>query len=81
MVSSIPYLVGSWDQAKNKKAQLFLLIGTAAALMGVLLSATRLNFVIAAVLVVVAVWNGKDENQPQGHFPSFNWGNDGGGLR
>lgn len=59
MVSSIPYLVGAWDQGHNRKLSLLALTGTAAALLGVLMSATRLNFVLAAALIVVALWNGR----------------------
>jgi hypothetical protein len=59
MVSTIPYLVGTWDQAKTRAVRLFAVIGTAAALLGVLMSATRINFVISAVLVLVAIWNGR----------------------
>ncbi len=59
MVATIPYLVGAWDKAKSQKLRLFTLMGTAAALLGVLLSATRMNFVISAVLVLVAIWNGQ----------------------
>jgi O-Antigen ligase len=59
MVSTIPYLIGSWDQAKTKLVRIGAIVGTAAALLGVLLSATRMNFVISAVLVLVAVWNGR----------------------
>jgi len=58
MVYSIPYLIGVWDQAKNPLVRLFAVLGTAAALLGVLMSATRLNFVVGAVLVLVAIWNG-----------------------
>lgn len=59
MVSTIPYLIGSWEQSKHPRIRLFLLLGAGAAMAGVLLSATRLNFVIGAVLVLVAIWNGR----------------------
>ena len=59
MVTSIPFLVGVWDQAQNRKASLFAMLGAAAALLGVLMSATRLNFVLAAALILVAMWNGR----------------------
>ncbi len=59
MVTSIPFLVGVWDQTKNRKASLFAMLGAAAALLGVLMSATRLNFVLAAGLILIALWNGR----------------------
>lgn len=59
MVYSIPYLVGTWDQAPNSKLRLLAMTGTAAAFIGVLLSAARLDFIISAGLVGVAIWNGR----------------------
>ena len=59
MVATIPFLIGIWDQSVNGKIRLLALLGTAAALIGVLLSATRLNFAIGVVLVGVAIWNGR----------------------
>ncbi len=58
MVATIPYLIGTWAHGENHRVRLFAVIGTGAALMGVLMSATRLNFVIGAVLVLVAVGSG-----------------------
>jgi hypothetical protein len=57
MVASIPYMVGGWDQAKTRTARVIPLIGIAAALLGVLMSATRQNFIVAGLMVVVAMWN------------------------
>jgi hypothetical protein len=59
MVATIPFLIGTWDQARNHIIRLTVIIGAAAALLGVLLSATRLNFVLSAVLVLVAIFNGR----------------------
>lgn len=59
MVASLPYLIGVWDQAKHRMLRLLLLVGAAAALLGVLLSATRSNFVMAAAIVMVALFNGR----------------------
>ncbi len=59
MVASIPFLVGGWNEGKSRMARQFALIGIAAALLGVLMSATRQNFVIAAALVIATLWTGK----------------------
>jgi hypothetical protein len=58
MVASIPYLLGAWEQAQTRVVRTFALCGIAAAMLGVLMSATRLNFVIGSALVLLAVWKG-----------------------
>ena len=59
MATSVPYLIAGWEYAKTRKTRWFILLGIGAALMGVLLSATRLNFVICAGLSIVTAINGK----------------------
>jgi hypothetical protein len=58
MVASIPYLLGAWEQSRHRLVRIFMLLGTAAAILGVLMSATRLNFVLGAILVCLSIWNG-----------------------
>lgn len=58
MASSIPFLVGGWKEGKTRQARQFALIGITAALLGVLMSATRQNFIIAAALVIATLWTG-----------------------
>jgi len=59
MVYSIPYLIGTWDQAPNKRLRLLAMIGATAAFLGVLLCAARQHFLTAVALVAVAIWNGR----------------------
>jgi len=59
MVSTIPYLLGAWEKSQHRLTRIFMLAGTAAAILGVLMSATRTNFLIGAVLVCLGIWNGK----------------------
>jgi len=59
MVYSLPFLIGAWDQAESHKMRLLVMLGAAAALAGVLLCAARLDFVISAGFVAVAIWNGR----------------------
>jgi hypothetical protein len=57
MVMTLPWLFGAWtqnNQARSKR--LILSLGILAALLGILLSATRSHFVIAAALVVIATF-------------------------
>jgi hypothetical protein len=59
MAASVPYLISGWEYAQTKKTRLFVLAGLGAALLGVLLSATRLNFVVCAGLILATVLNGR----------------------
>jgi hypothetical protein len=59
MVDSLPFLIGAWSRTANRRFQLLLLAGAAAGLMGILLSATRVNFVIGTVMMVVAICVGQ----------------------
>jgi hypothetical protein len=58
MVVGIPLLGGALLQKNKQQWQIYLLVtGLAAAVLGVLLSATRLNFVVVAVLIVVLTFS------------------------
>jgi len=59
MVYSMPYLVGAWSQARTKRAGLIAIAGLAAALIGILMSATRLNFVLGSAMVLVIIFGGR----------------------
>ena len=51
MVSSIPFLIGGWSNLGNRFGRTLTLAGMVAALVGVLMSATRLNFVLAMAML------------------------------
>lgn len=55
MVGSLPFLVGLWSGAAGRWAKLLAILGISAALLGVLMSATRQNFVIGVVIVTVTL--------------------------
>ena len=60
MVTTLPFLFGRWTQVKsNKWMRILVLSGMVSALLGVLLSSTRLNFVIAGALGICMVVFGK----------------------
>jgi hypothetical protein len=59
MAATVPYLIAGWEYAHTRRTRLFVLGGIGAALMGVMLSATRSNFVICAGLVFMTVLNGR----------------------
>ncbi len=55
MVASLPFLFGLWERAETRRARLLAILGISAALIGVLMSATRQNFVLGCALVVAAL--------------------------
>jgi hypothetical protein len=59
MVATLPYLLGGWSQATNRMHRLLTVLGVAAAMMGVLMSATRLNFALGTVVVLASFLTGK----------------------
>ncbi len=56
MVASLPYLIGFWDRCETLRARLLALAGITAALLGVLMSATRQNFILGSVMILVALF-------------------------
>jgi hypothetical protein len=56
MVFTLPYLFGFWNQAEGRIMRLLALSGIAAALLGVLMSATRSNFIFACAMVLFIVF-------------------------
>ncbi len=60
MVLSLPFLYASWSQPRIERwTKIVLFAGMIAALFGVLMSATRLNFVIGGFLVLCMAFAGK----------------------
>lgn len=59
MVGTMPFLIGLWQNTKRRMVGLFALLGVAAAMLGVLLSATRLNFVIGSVIILATVFTNR----------------------
>jgi O-antigen ligase/polysaccharide polymerase Wzy-like membrane protein len=59
MVASVPYLIGGWERAATPKTRLLAVLGIAAAFLGVLLSATRLNFLTGVVLLAFTLAAGR----------------------
>jgi hypothetical protein len=59
MAFSAPYLIAGWERARTAKTRWFILMGIAAAFLGVLLSTTRVNILICCGLAVMMVLNGR----------------------
>ncbi len=56
MVSTIPFLVGLWTVAQQRILKTLALISIPAALLGVLMSATRLNFVLGCAMIAFVIF-------------------------
>src|SRR5271170_7387337 len=52
MVASIPFLIGDWESAVNRKRRILPVLGIVAALLGILASSTRLNFVTGSAMIL-----------------------------
>jgi hypothetical protein len=56
MVTSIPLLLGAWEQRRRRRADMLVLVGgLAAAILGVFLAAARVNAVILFLLLLAAL--------------------------
>jgi hypothetical protein len=58
MVASIPYLIGAWEESRARLFRMLMMAGIAAAMLGVLMSATRVNFAIGGALILFSIWKG-----------------------
>ncbi len=56
MVVSLPYLIGGWEHAETRRTRVLAVLGIAAALLGILMSATRQNFILGSVMVLAALF-------------------------
>ena len=52
MISSLPFMIGLWGMAKGRMTRILAVSGIAAAFVGVLMSATRQNFIFGAAMAV-----------------------------
>lgn len=59
MVATLPYLVGLWERTESRWFRVLAVSGIAAAFLGVLLSATRSNFLVAAFIVIVIIFTNR----------------------
>jgi hypothetical protein len=62
MVVTLPYLIGGWDRVQNNRFKFLALGGIVAALLGILMSATRQNFILGSVMVLVAIMTRKGKS-------------------
>ena len=58
-VASIPYLIGGWERGATRKMRLLAMLGIVAAFLGVLMSATRVNFVTGVAMLAFTMIGGR----------------------
>lgn len=56
MVATIPFLIGLWTGTQRRLYRVLALISVPAALVGVLMSATRLNFIFGSAMIAFALF-------------------------
>jgi len=55
MVGSLPYVIGLWSVSATRKVRLVAVFGSVAALVGILLSASRSNFILGSVVILITL--------------------------
>jgi hypothetical protein len=68
MVASIPFLVGLWTKAEKRPFRLMALAAMITAMLGVLMSATRTNFVYASAMILFVVFTTKTKFKQKALF-------------
>jgi hypothetical protein len=68
MVGTIPYLVGLWTKSEKHVYRLLGLIAMVMAMLGVLMSATRLNFVLGSAMIVFVVFTTNMKTKQKAFF-------------
>ena len=63
MASTIPYLIGLWSRSPSRFQRLLAVSGIGAALLGVLMSASRSSFIFGCVMVSVAIFTSKMDSR------------------
>ena len=61
MVGSLPLLLGLWALGETTRLRVLALLGVGAALVGVLMSATRQHFVLAAAMILATVFTSRGQ--------------------
>jgi O-antigen ligase len=68
MVFTMPFLVGLWSKAENKRVRLLALAGIFVAMLGVLLSATRTNFIFGSAMILFVIFTTKMKTSQKAFF-------------
>ncbi len=59
MIASMPYLIGLWTCAETRKVRALAVMGMTAVMLGVLLSAARLDFILGSLMILWTIFTTK----------------------
>jgi hypothetical protein len=59
MAFTLPFLIGAWTHPTSRKLQALIVAGIAAAMFGILLSATRQNFILGSAMILVTIFGNR----------------------
>ena len=59
MVATLPFLIGLWTQARSRTVKMLAISSIMGSMLGVLLSSTRLNFVLGSAMVLSLIFAGQ----------------------
>ena len=65
---TMPFLVGLWTKAETKRNRLLALAGIFVAMLGVLLSATRTNFIFGSAMILFVIFTTKMKTSQKAFF-------------
>jgi hypothetical protein len=68
LVGTLPYIIGLWTRAQKRTHRLLTLVALPVALLGVLMSATRTNFVFASAMILFAGFTAKMNGKQRAVF-------------
>jgi hypothetical protein len=68
MVSTIPYLIGLWTTSQNRMHRMLALAGMGAAMIGVLMSATRSNFLFGCAMITIVFFTSRMNGKQRAFF-------------
>lgn len=59
MLGSLPFLIGLWSAARRQIVRIMALAGIGMAMLGILMSATRVNFVLGSLMILITLFASK----------------------
>jgi hypothetical protein len=68
MVASLPYLIGLWTKAETKRTKMLAIGAMAMAMVGVLMSATRSNFIYGSAMILFVLFTTKMKGKQKAFF-------------
>jgi hypothetical protein len=68
MVWTIPFLVGLWTRTENARVKMLAVAGMSVAMLGILMSATRVNFIYGSAMILFVIFTAKMRGKQKAVF-------------